>query len=166
MRPLNILALAALCSVPAVPALAQGAGQTMDVGGWKVTRVHNPDSSFKQCNATITYDDKSILAFVASAAKKVFVVIIEPDFKLTEGQLYKAKYSLDGKPAVSVDAVASDATTLVIPVENEDAFMPGAMAANSLKIDAGGQVVDEPLDGSKDAITQLATCAAGGLAGK
>ena len=166
MRHLNILAMAALCSLPAVPALAQDAGQTIDVGGWKVTRMHNPDGSFKQCNATIQYDDKSILAFAASAAKQVYIVIIEPDFKLTERQTYKAKYSLDGKAAVSADAVASDPTTLVIPVENDAVFMPGAMAANNLKIEAGGQTVDEPLDGSKDAITQLGSCAAAAMSGK
>ena len=161
----SMMLAAALLSLTA-PALAQSAGQTVDVGGWKVTRMHNPDGGFKQCSATMTYDDKSILAFAVAASKKVYVVIIEPDLKLTEGQVYKAKYNLDKKAAVSADAVATDATTLVIPIENDDAFMEGAMAGNTLTIKAGGEAVEEPLAGSKDAITQLAACALAAFKGE
>jgi len=165
MRRILTLAAAALL-FGGLPALAQSAGQTIDVGGWKVTRMHNPDGSFKQCNATMTYDDKSILGFAASAEKKVYVVIIEPEFKLTEGQVYKASYKLDGAPAVAADAIAASANTLVIPIASEGPFMDGAMAANSLTIEAGGQTIEEPLDGSKNAINQLGECAVAGITGK
>jgi len=164
-RSLMLAAAAALLGLPGLPALAQSAGQTIDVGGWKVMRLHNADGSFKQCTAKITYDDKSILAFAVAASKKVYVVIIEPDFKLTEGQVYKAKYNIDKKTMVSADAVAADATTLVIPIENDSPFMEGAMAGNTLTIDAGGESIEEPLAGSKDAINQLGQCAVAALGG-
>lgn len=157
---------AAMILAGAVPALAQSAGQTIDVGGWKVTRMHNPDGTFKQCNATMTYDDKSILAFAASAEKKVYVVIIEPEFKLTEGQTYKSSFRLDANPAVAADAIAASVKTLVIPIADDDAFMSGAMTASTLTIEAGGQTIEEPLDGSKNAINQLAECAVAGITGK
>jgi hypothetical protein len=160
-----VLAATVLLGLSAAPALAQSAGQTIDVGGWKVTRTHKADGSFEQCSSNIKYDDKSILAFAVNAAGKVFLVIVEPDFKLIEGQTYKAKYRLDKTSAVSADAVAADKTTLVIPVANEDAFMPAAMAGNNLVIEAGGETVEEPLAGSKDAINQLATCVAAGMKG-
>ena len=162
---MRLLPTAALLGLLAVPALAQSAGQTIDVGGWKVTRMHNPDGSFKQCNSTIKYDDDSILAFAFAASKQTYIVIIEPDFKLTEGQTYKSKYSLDGKVEVSADAIAADAKTLVIPVADSDAFMPAAMAGNTLKIVAGGETVEEPLAGSKDAINQLGVCIGAGMSG-
>jgi hypothetical protein len=43
--------------------------------------------------------------------------------------------------------------------------MEGAMAGNTLTIDAGGESIEEPLAGSKDAINQLGQCAVAALSG-
>lgn len=165
MRRSMILAAALLLGLSAAPALAQSAGETVDVGGWKVTRMHNPDGSFKQCNSAMKYDDDSILAFAVNGAGKVFVVLVEPTFKFTEGQTYKSEFYIDKTVAIPVDAIAADATTLVIPVAKDDAFMTAAMAGNSLFIEVGGKVSENPLTGSSKAIAQLATCVTAGAKG-
>ena len=148
-----------------MPALAQSAGEIIDVGGWKIARLHNPDGSFKQCNSAMKYDGDSILAFVASKAEKVFVVLVEPTFKLTKDQTYKTESHIDRGAVVPVDAIAADATTLVIPIANDDAFMPAAVAGNALFIEVGGMVSENPLTGSGKAITQLGACAMAGIKG-
>lgn len=163
------LLIAALC-VPVLcafkPALAQSAGETVDVGGWKVTRLHEGDGSFKQCNSAFRYDDGSILAFVANKDEKVFVVLVEPTFKLTAGQVYKTEFYVDKAAPTPVDAMAADATTLVVPIANDSAFMPAAINGNALFIEVGGKVSESPLDGSGKAIAQLGQCAVAGLSGK
>lgn len=159
------MVLAALLSSFALPALAQSAGEVIDVGGWKVARLHNPDGSFKQCNSAMKYDDSSILAFVASKAEEVFVVLVEPTFKLTKDQTYKTEFYIDKGAVVPVDAIATDATTLVIPIANDAAFMPAVMAGNALFVEVGGMVSESPLTGSRKAVAQLGACAMAGIKG-
>ena len=156
---------AALLSSLALPALAQASGEVVDVGGWKVSRVGNPDGSFKQCNATMVYDDGSVLAFVANKDQKVFVVLVEPTYKLKEGQAYKAEVSIDKGAAARVDAIAPEPTMLVIPIADDATFMPAAMAGNALFIEAAGKVSESPLEGSGKAIAQLGACAVAGTKG-
>ncbi len=165
MRHSVTLAAAFLLGLLAAPALAQSAGETVDVGGWKVTRTHKADGSFEQCSSAMKYDDSSILAFAVNGAGKVFVVLVEPTFKFTGGQTYKSEFYIDKTTAIPVDAIAADATTLVIPVAKDDAFMAAAMAGNSLFIEVGGKMSENPLAGSSKAITQLATCVTAGAKG-
>lgn len=157
--------VAAVIGMAGSPAMAQSAGETIDVGGWKVSRRNNPDGSFKQCNSVMTYDDNSVLGFVVNAAGKVFVVVVEPTLKLTEGQTYKAGVTIDKGATMAVDGVAAEPTMLVIPIANDDAFMPAAIAGDALFVEFGGMVHENPLTGSGKAITQLGACATAAMRG-
>lgn len=164
LRCSMFLAAGVLLGISNLPAVAQSAGQTIDVGGWKVTRTHKPDGAFEQCSSNIKYDDSSVLAFVVNNEGKVFVVLVEPTLKLIEGQVYKSEFYVDRKTATAVDAVAANATTLVLPiVKNDDAFMSAASAGNALFIESGGLVHENPLTGSGKAIDQLAACVVAGV---
>lgn len=151
------LATIILC-LPGLPALAQSAGETIDVGGWKLSRVHNEDKSFKQCNAVYEYDDGSALGIAVNAETKVFVVMKDPAFKFTDGRTYKASFYVDKSAETPVDAVSINATTIVFPIVKDDAFMDAAAKGNALFIDIAGKTANNPLTGSGKAITQLGVC--------
>lgn len=148
----------AIFAASAMPAFAQKAGETIDVGGWKVSRTVKPDGSFKTCTATMLYDDKSIVGFAGSTLAQTYIVAIEPDFKLTEGQTYAAKFHVDDDKPTAAEAIAADATTLVFPIDNPAKVFTAIQKGNTLTIDAGGNSIDEPLGGSNDALAALAKC--------
>jgi len=158
------LPLAALLGLLSLPALAQTAGEPVEVGDWTVSRTDNPDGSLKQCSAKVDYDDKSALTVTLMATKALFLVIYEPDLTLRAGRAYTGSYTLEGRSEIAVQALATEPTTLLVPIE-DDAFMDNARVASTLTIEAAGRTIEEPLEGSDDAITQLRECVRAGLGG-
>lgn len=158
------LLLAALLGLTPLPALAQTAGEPVEVGDWTVSRTDSPDGSLKQCSAKLDYDDKSALTVTLMATKQVFLVIYQPDLTLQARRAYTGSYKLEDRPEVAVHALATEPTTLLVPIE-DDAFMDSARVASTLTIEVAGRTIEEPLEGSDDAITQLRECVRAGLGG-
>ena len=157
MRSLVVLALAASAFV--FPALAQKVGQTIDVGGWKISSSVNADGS-TGCSATYVYDDKSVIAFALDNDDVHMFIVSEPTAKMTKGEQVTITYRIDSGFKTTGMGIAADATTLAVPIpENELAKIYKAFQrGNSLFISLGKEEFEEPLAGSNDAINALGAC--------
>lgn len=157
MRNLALLALAAAAFVS--PALAQKVGQTIDVGGWKISMALNTDGS-TGCTATYVYDDKSIIAFSVDNDETHMFIVSEPTAKMTKGQQVQLTYRIDSGFKTTGMGIAASETMLAVPIPESDidkvykAFQRG----NSLFISLGKEEFEEPLAGSNDALGALGTC--------
>ncbi len=159
MRPLMILAL--LATATASPAFAQKLGETIDVGSWKVAMSANKDGS-TGCTASITYDDKSAIAFGVDNDDTHMFIVSEPTAKMAAGSQTNLSYKIDtGKPFTGV-GVAASATLLAVPIQEADldAVYAAFQKGDSLFISLGDQDFEEPLEGSSNAISALADCQA------
>lgn len=157
------LALAAvLAAAFATPSFAQKVGETIDVGGWKLSSSTNKDGS-TGCSATFVYDDKSLIGFSIDNDNFTAFLVSEPTAKMTAGQKYQVKFRIDSGKTVTGMGIATDATMVVVPVPDTDvnAVFKAFMAGNSLFITMGGTEFEEPLQGSNDALLAMANCARG-----
>jgi hypothetical protein len=159
LRCAALLAFAAFSISGVVsPASAQKLGETIDVGGWKVSMSTNKDGS-TGCTALYQYDDKSIIGFSADNDDTHMFLVSEPTAKMTEGKQFNMTYRIDkGKPIPGL-GVAASTTMLVSPMIGDvQAIYKAFMAGNSLFITMGNEEFEEPLDGSSDAINALGEC--------
>ncbi len=146
--------IAVLGCLVAGAASAQAPNETIDVGGWKVSDSH-AGAEFKGCTAINKFDDGSLLGLAAT--KDVTLILVsEPKSGLTADQHYQVKYSFDSGPSATVQGVAHDAEAMFFPVP--DADVAPFMTASKLNVSYGGTDYEEPLDGSKDAVTAMAKC--------
>lgn len=140
------------------PAMAQKLGQTIDVGGWKVTMDKNKDGS-TGCSAMFVYDDKSIIGFTVDNDDTHMFLVSEPAAKMKEGQQTPITYRVDRLGTFSGVGIAASPTMLVVPITaNYDKVYSAFMAGNTLFIKLGGEEFEEPLDGSSKAISALSAC--------
>ncbi len=143
-------------------ASAQAPNETIDVGGWKVTDAHEK-GEFQGCTAINTFNDGSMIGLAAT--KDVTLIIIsEPKSGLTPDQKYQVKYHFDEAVPTTVQGQAKGSDSMFIPVP--DADVATFMAAAKLTVSYGGIDYEEKLDGSKDAITAMATCMTTGAGSK
>ncbi len=148
-----------LASLFAAPAWAQKVGQTIDVGGWKISSQTNKDGS-TGCAATFVYDDKSMISFALDNDHVHMFIVSEPSAKMKEGSQTSLKYRIDKGPSFSGTGIAASSTLLAVPIADGqmdkvyDAFMRG----NTLYISLGDMDFEEPLEGSSDAISALSAC--------
>ena len=149
------LALAAIAS----PALAQPAGGTIDVGGWKVSDTRE-NGAFQGCSAVNKFDDGSIVG-LAATKEVTFLIVSEPKSGLTLKQKYQIKYSFDNGKQTTAEGEAHGPDTMLVPIPDSD--VAPFMSAGKLNLSYGGNDYEEPLDGSKDAVTQMSTCMNAGL---
>lgn len=157
-KALGLVALMALTG----PSLAQGAGGTIDVGGWKI-RETREEGKFQGCSATNTFDDQSVIG-LAATKDVTFMIVSEPKSRLTKDQMYQVKYKFDsGKQSVT-QGKANGPDLIFVPMPDND--VKGFMAANFVHFSYGGLDYDEPLDGSTDAIAQMGKCMDAGMAEK
>ena len=155
----RFIVLAFAVSAFAFPALAQKLGQTIDVGGWKISMASNTDGS-TGCTATYLYDDKSIIAFSLDNDDTHMFLVSEPTAKMTKGDQVRMTYRIDSGFKTSGLGIAVSETMLAVPIPDSDvdkiykAFQRG----NSLFISLGKEEFEEPLAGSNDAIGGLSAC--------
>lgn len=141
------------------PALAQKIGQTIDVGGWKVSSQVNKDGS-TGCSATFVYEDKSTITFALDNDHVHMFIVSEPSAKMTAGSQTTLRYRIDNGKGLSGLGIAASSTMLAVPIPDADidtvyaAFMRG----NRLYISLGNDEFEEPLEGSNDAIGALSEC--------
>ena len=153
---IRAIILASLCSTPA---LAQKVGQTIDVGGWKITSQANKDGS-TGCAASYVYDDKSMIAFSLDNDHVHMFIVSEPSAKMKEGSQTALRYRIDKGASFSGVGIAASSTLLAVPISDADmdkvydAFMRG----NTLYISLGDLDFEEPLEGSNNAIGALTEC--------
>lgn len=162
-HPMRHLTFAALAlSTLVSPALAQKVGETVDVGGWKISSANNPDGS-TGCTATFVYDDKSIIGFSVDNDDTHMFIVSEPTAKMTKGQQSQLTFRVDAGKSLSGLGVAVDATTLAVLIPPNDIAVTykALQAGNSLFITMGKQEFEEPLDGSNNAINALGACQSG-----
>ena len=147
-----------LCS-SCLPAAAQKAGQSIDVGGWTIASDINPDGS-TGCTATFVFEDKSVIAFALDNDDTHMFIVSEPTAKMTAGQQTQLTYRIDDGKAISGMGIAANPTTLAVPIPPDalDGIYAAFKAGNSLFIKLGKEEFEEPLDGSSNAITALAKC--------
>lgn len=155
-----ILGFAALAlSGIASPVFAQKLDETIDVGGWKVSMSANKDGS-TGCTAMYQYDDKSIIGFTTDNDDTNMFLVAEPTAKMTEGKQFNMTYRIDNSKPFAGLGVAASTTMLVSPMIGDvQAIYKAFMAGNSLFVTLGGEEFEEPLEGSKAAITALNDCA-------
>ena len=148
----------ALCAL-ALPASAQKVGQTIDVGGWKISSSTNADGS-TGCSATFVYDDKSVIAFALDNDDTHMFIVSEPTAKMTAGSQTQLTYRIDDGKTIGGMGIAADATTLAVPIPSDSVgeVYAAFKAGNSLFIKLGKEEFEEPLDGSSNAIAALAAC--------
>ena len=154
-----LLGLAALgVSAYVSPASAQKLGESIDVGGWKVSMSTNKDGS-TACLALFQYDDKSIIGFSSDNDDTHMFLVSEPTAKMTEGKQFNMTYRIDsGKPIPGL-GVAASSTMLVSPIIGDVGTIYKAfMAGNNLYVTLGGEEFEEPLVGSSNAIDALGEC--------
>ena len=151
--------------VASLPALAQAPGQTIDVGGWKVSNSKNSDGS-QTCVAINVFDDKSIVGFSADTNNATMFLFSEPGAKLKESTQYPVSYKVDKDAPVMGIGIATSAEMLVVPEANPDVMFNKFMAGSSLFVTVGSKTYEEPLDGSSDAIKALASCVKAAMANK
>ena len=162
MRHVWFGAMALLLSAFASAAFAQGANETIDVGGWKISDSHK-GSVFQGCTAINTFDDGSMVG-LAATKDVTLMLVAEPKSGLTTDQRYQVKYSFDNGAKATVQGYAKDADKMFIPIP--DADVKPFMAASKLNVSYGGTDYEEPLDGSKDAVGAMAKCMDAGAAEK
>ena len=151
------LVAAALVAL-ALPTKAQKLGETIDVGGWKVSMEKNKDGSTR-CTALFVYDDKSIIGFSVDNDDTHMFLVSEPSASMKEGQQSPITYRVDQLGTFSGVGIAASPTMLVVPITSDYSKVYGAlMAGNSLFIKLGKEEFEEPLDGSSKAISTLSTC--------
>ncbi len=154
--------VAALMLGTAGIASAQAPNETIDVGGWKITDAHE-NGEFQGCTAINTFNDGSVIGLAAT--KDVTLIIIsEPKSGLISGRKYPVSYKFDDAAPTTVQGQAKGSDSMVIPVP--DADVATFMAASKLTVSYGGIDYEERLDGSKDAITAMATCMTSGASSK
>ena len=143
----------------ALPASAQKVGQTIEVGGWKISSDTNADGS-TGCTATFVYDDKSVIAFALDNDNTHMFIVSEPTAKMTAGSQTQLTYRIDDGKTIGGMGIAANATTLAVPIppDSLDDIYAAFKAGNSLFIKLGKEEFEEPLDGSSNAITALAAC--------
>ena len=150
-------ALLAACLVLPAVAWAQAPGQTISVGDWKVSNSKNKEG-VQTCATFVEFDDKSIVGFSAGTDGTTTFLVSEPDAALKENGQYPVSYQVDKNKAWLGTGIAVDAHMIVVPVPNPDEVFQQFMAGNTLSVTAAGKSFDEPLDGSSNAITALASC--------
>ncbi len=149
----------------ATPALAQKAGQEIDVGGWTISDTREADGSFASCVASFTWDDKSTFAVIKAKDKSTGIIVSEPTAGLTKEKVYPVSLQVDSGKAVLGMGVAVTEQALIVPLEQPDPMLAQLAAGNMLTIAVAGKEHEEPLQGSANAIKALSACAARGLAG-
>lgn len=154
-----VLATTLATAALATPASAQAIGQTIDVGGWKISATKNADGS-SMCNATLVYDDKSIIGFAANNDKQVFFLVSEPTANLTKNEETQVKFHIDDAAPITGTGIATSSTMLVVPVPSErvSSVFKAMMGGDTLFISLGADEFEEPLKGSSNAIQALAKC--------
>lgn len=170
MRRIAAAAILTVLALPAAlattrPALAQAPGQTIDVGGWKISNSKNA-AGLQTCVSIYVFDDKSIVGFSADTEGTTTFLFSEPDAKLTQGKQYPVSYKVDKDAAVSGTGVATSGEMLVVPEPNPDVMFNKFIGGNSLFVTVAGKTFEEPLDGSGDAIKALASCVKAAVANK
>jgi hypothetical protein len=157
----HFICAAVLASLVSTSALAQKVGQTIDVGGWKISSELNKDGS-TGCAATFVYEDKSIIAFTLDNDHVHMFIVSEPTAKMKEGSQTSLRYRIDNGKSFSGVGIAASSTLLAVPMADADldkiydAFMRG----NTLYISLGDLDFEEPLEGSSNAISALSDCQA------
>jgi hypothetical protein len=153
---IRAIIFASLCSTPA---LAQKVGQTIDVGGWKITSQANKDGS-TGCAATYVYDDKSIISFSLDNDNVHMFIVSEPTAKMKEGSQTSLRYRIDNGRSFSGVGIAASSTLLAVPMADADMdrIYDEFMRGNTLFISLGNDDFEEPLEGSSNAITALSGC--------
>lgn len=157
--------LATLAVSAAPPAHAQAPGQTIEVGGWKISNSKNA-AGLQTCVSIYIFDDKSIVGFSADTEGTTTFLFSEPDAKLTEGKQYPVSYKVDKDAPTVGTGVATSAEMLVVPEPNPDVMFSKFIAGNALFVTVAGKTFEEPLDGSGDAIKALASCVKAAVANK
>ncbi len=162
MRP---FATAAILAALTAPAMAQSPGQTIDVGGWKVSN-HKNAAGLQTCATVLVFEDKSMVGFSADTEGTTMFLFSEPDAKLTEGKQYPITYRVDRDAPVSGTGIATSAEMLIVPEPNPDVMFKKFIAGSSLFVTVSGKTFEEPLDGSGAAITALGSCVKAAAANK
>ena len=162
MNTLQIGFVAAALALVCGHASAQSANQTIDVGAWKVTDSHDGEE-FRGCTAIKKFDDGSAIGLAAT--KDVTLLIVsEPKSGLTADQQYQVTYRFDGGKPTAAQGQAKAADSLFVQIP--DADVEPFMTSTKITISYGGIDFEEPLEGSKDAVTAMATCMNNGAAAK
>ncbi len=155
----HLIRAAVIASLCSTPALAQKVGQTIDVGGWKISSQVYKDGS-TVCAATFVYDDKSMISFSLDNDNVHMFIVSEPTAKMKEGSQTSLRYRIDNGQSFSGVGVAASSTLLAVPMADADldkiyaAFQEG----NTLFISLGNDEFQEPLEGSSNAISALSDC--------
>lgn len=155
----HFIRAALFASLISTPALAQKVGQTIDVGGWKISSQVNKDGS-TGCAATFVWDDKSMISFALDNDNVHMFIVSEPTAKMQEGAQASLRYHIDDGQTFSGVGIAASSTLLAVPMVEADidkiyvAFQRG----NLLYISLGNKDFEEPLEGSSNAIEALGVC--------
>lgn len=150
---------ALIAGFAASPAMAQKVGQTIDVGGWKVSSQVNKDGS-TGCSASFVYDDKSTITFALDNDPVHMFIVSEPSAKMTSGSQTTLRYRIDNGKSFTGVGIAASSTMLAVPIAagDTDAVYDAFMRGNNLYISLGNEEFEEPLEGSSNAISALSAC--------
>ena len=156
-----ILMAALLCPL-ASPALAQGVGESIEVGDWLVRRVQDAGGGIQTCVAAHPGDDQSAVAFGVTSEGKTFVMLIDPKSKQKPGKDYVLEYKVDSGKNIKTTATATNATTLIQVIgtmKDAGPFFTAVEAGDNIHLETDASTYDYPLKGSQTALAALEKCA-------